>query len=146
MRLIAISVGIALVLTASTSIGQPQKRPATIDGLLGSAKTAAGLDWAGTFLRLCIPPAGGGAATASGPPSRDTWHAEPAKVADNLYFLGTKIHNAWAIVGSGGIIVIEALYDYAAADEIMGGMKKLGLDINKVKYVILSHAHADHDG
>jgi metal-dependent hydrolase (beta-lactamase superfamily II) len=25
-------------------------------------------------------------------------------------------------------------------------MKKLGLDINKVKYVILSHAHADHDG
>jgi metallo-beta-lactamase class B len=53
---------------------------------------------------------------------------------------------AWALVGSDGIIVLEALYDYAAADEIIGGMKKLGLDINKVKYVILSHAHADHDG
>src|SRR6266566_2463873 len=70
----------------------------------------------------------------------------PAKVADNLYFLGTKIHNAWAIVGNGGIIILEALFDYAAQDEIFGGMRKLSLDSRKVKYVILSHAHADHDG
>jgi metallo-beta-lactamase class B len=145
MRLIAVSVGIAVVLTASTAGVQAQNRPITIDGLLASAKIAAGLDWTGTFVRLCIPPALPGAA-GSGPPPRDTWHAEPAKVADNLYFLGTRIHNAWAIVGSEGIIVLEALYDYAAADEIIGGMKKLGLDIKKVKYVILSHAHADHDG
>jgi metallo-beta-lactamase class B len=49
-------------------------------------------------------------------------------------------------VGSQGIIVIEALFDYAAEDEILGGLKKVGLDANKVKYVILSHAHGDHDG
>ena len=49
-------------------------------------------------------------------------------------------------MGSEGIIVIEALFDYAAKDEILDGMKKVGLDQNKVKYVILSHAHADHDG
>jgi metallo-beta-lactamase class B len=42
--------------------------------------------------------------------------------------------------------VIEALFDYAANDEIFGGLRKLGLDRNKGKYVILSHAHADHDG
>src|SRR5262249_11999120 len=68
------------------------------------------------------------------------------KVADNFYFIGTKVHNAWAIVGSGGTIVLEALFDYAAQDEIIAGMKKLGLDTSKIKYVILSHAHADHDG
>jgi metallo-beta-lactamase class B len=116
---------------------------------LGKAKIAAGLDWAGTFLRLCIPPPRepqAAAPRAPGPPPKATWYAEPAKVADNLYFLGTKIHNAWALVGSDGIIIIEALYDYAANDEILGGMKKLGLDQTKVKYVILSHAHADHDG
>jgi metallo-beta-lactamase class B len=67
-------------------------------------------------------------------------------VADNLYFLGTKAHSSWAVVGSEGIIIIEALFDYAAKDEILDGMKKLGLDKNKVKYVILSHAHGDHDG
>ena len=77
---------------------------------------------------------------------RETWYSEPAKVADNFYFLGTKIHSAWALVGSQGIIIIEALFDYAAKDEILGGLKKLGLDANKVKYVILSHAHGDHDG
>jgi metallo-beta-lactamase class B len=67
-------------------------------------------------------------------------------VADNLYFLGTKIHSAWALAGSEGIIVIEALFDYAAKDEILDGLKKVGLDPGKVKYVILSHAHGDHDG
>ena len=85
-------------------------------------------------------------AAPPGPPAKDTWYAEPAKVADNLYFLGTKIHSAWALVGSDGIIILEALFDYAAPDEIVGGMKKLGLDTQKVKYVIISHAHADHDG
>ena len=70
----------------------------------------------------------------------------PQKVADNLYFLGTRIHSAWAIVGSQGVIVIEALFDYAARDEILDGLKKVGLDPKNVKYVILSHAHGDHDG
>src|SRR6185503_15348953 len=89
------------------------------------------------------PAANAGPAT---PPARASWYAEPAKVADNFYFVGTKIHSAWALVGSEGIIILEALYDYAAPDEIAGGMKKLGLDSNKVKYVIISHAHGDHDG
>ena len=124
----------------------------TVDSYLGVAKTAAGLDWAGTFLRLCVPPAtptAGRGARGGAPrpaPARETWYAEPAKVADNLYFLGTKIHSAWAVSGSDGIIIIEALFDYAAKDEILGGLRKVGLDRTKVKYVLLSHAHADHDG
>ena len=142
-----------------------------MDGLVSAAKVAAGTDWQGTFTRLCIPtperqggppagraatagraanagPAAGRAATAgprANPPS-ERWHVEPAKVADNLYFVGEKDHNAWAIVGSQGIILIEALFDYMTADEITGGMRKLGLDMSKVKYAVMSHAHADHDG
>ena len=143
MKLFAVAFGVVGLSAAQTTAP-------TIDGLVGTAKSAAGTDWAGTFLRLCIPPApaAGGArgTTTPGPPARDTWYAEPAKVADNLYFIGTKVHNAWAIVGSDGIIVLEALFDYAAQDEIVVGMKKLGLDTKKVKYVVLSHAHADHDG
>jgi metallo-beta-lactamase class B len=153
MKSIAMSMLAATVLVATIGIASAQTPPATVDSYLGAAKIAAGTDWAGTFLRLCIPPpasapAAGvaGTATPRRAPARETWYAEPAKVADNLYFLGTKIHSAWAIVGSQGIIVIEALFDYAAQDEILGGLKKLGLDRSKVKYVILSHAHGDHDG
>jgi len=153
MKSLTITILAATALVATIGIASAQAPPITVDRYLGAAKIAAGTDWAGTFLRLCIPVPSGlqaAAAPAAGasrrPPARETWHAEPAKVADNLYFVGTKIHSAWAIVGNQGIIIIEALYDYAAKDEILDGLKKLGLDKNKVKYVILSHAHADHDG
>ena len=140
---------LASLLLAAGSVAPAQTPPRTVDSYLGEAKAAAGTDWAGTFLRLCIPPppaSGPGGAGGRGVPAKATWYAEPAKVADNLYFLGTKIHSAWALVGNQGIIILEALYDYAAKDEILDGMKKLGLDAGKVKYVILSHAHGDHDG
>jgi len=175
-------VGIAgAVLIAAVGVASAQAPAPSLDRYIATAKAAAGLDWAGTFLRLCIPPSGGaqdgggqagagrgasgrgagaqnaGAQAAAGrgasgrgagprTPARETWYAEPAKVADNLYFLGTKIHSAWALVGSQGIIVIEALFDYAARDEVLDGLKKVGLDPKNVKYVILSHAHGDHDG
>ena len=146
-------ISVLVVLWITAGFVSAQTRPPTVDDYLGAAKLAAGTEWAGTFLRLCIPPPAAPQAGRAGqggvlrrPPAKETWYAEPAKVADNLYFLGTRIHSAWAIVGSEGIIVIEALFDYAANDEIFGGLKKLGLDRTKVKYVILSHAHADHDG
>lgn len=149
---------LTVALVATIGIASAQTTPTTVDAYLAAAKVAAGTEWAGTFLRLCIPPpaglqppgapaaVAGARATPRRSPAREIWYAEPAKVADNLYFLGTRIHSAWAIVGSQGIIVIEALFDYAAKDEILDGLQKLGLDKNQVKYVILSHAHADHDG
>ena len=146
MTLMMRSIGAVFLAAIVTPAQTP---PRTVDSYLAEAKIAAGTNWAGTFLRLCIPgPAGpqAGRRAGRGTPARETWYAEPAKVADNLYFLGTKVHSAWAIVGSQGIIVIEALFDYAAKDEILDGLKKVGLDACKVKYVILSHAHGDHDG
>jgi metallo-beta-lactamase class B len=140
---------ISALFAAALCVAPAQTPTLTVDSYLGAAKNAAGLEWAGTFLRLCIPPGpvtGGGRGGGRGTPARETWYAEPAKVADNLYFMGTKVHNSWALVGSQGIIIIDTLFDYATNDEILGGMKKLGLDPNKVKYIILSHAHADHDG
>ncbi|HEY7171866.1 MAG TPA: MBL fold metallo-hydrolase [Vicinamibacterales bacterium] len=144
-------VAATIFAVAAGSTASMQSPPQTVDGLVSAAKAAAGLEWSGTFLRLCVPPppaprGSGGRGGPAGPPPKISWYAEPAKVADNFYFLGTKIHNAWALVGSDGIIVFEALFDYAAPDEIADGMRKLGLDANKVKYVLLSHAHADHDG
>src|SRR5215813_1928444 len=122
MKSLKLIIGTAVVFAASLDVASAQTPPTTVDGLVSAAKTAAGLEWRGTFLRLCIPPPpaapagttadaagrGGARGTPPGPPARETWYAEPAKVADNLYFLGTKIHNAWAITGSEGTVVIEA--------------------------------------
>jgi metallo-beta-lactamase class B len=119
-----------------------------IDAHLAAAKAAAEFDFTGTLARTCIAPqTGPGRDVAPGPaPDRKTWFTEPAKVFDNLYFVGTKIHSSWALTGSDGIILIDTLYDYASEEAIVGGLKKLGLDPAKVKYVIISHAHGDHVG
>jgi hypothetical protein len=94
MKSHVVSIGTALAVIAGSGVTSAQPPPtASVDSLVSAAKNAAGLDWSGTFLRLCVvpPPAapGGGrgaAAAPAGPPAKDTWYAEPAKVADNLYF------------------------------------------------------------
>jgi metallo-beta-lactamase class B len=129
--------------------------PGTVDAHVLAAQKAAGLDFAGTLDVLCIQPADGsdpGAAERAANagrvranPPRESWFAEPAKVFDNVYWVGTKINSAWAIKTSAGIILLDTMYNYAAETEIVDGLKKLGLDPATIKYVIVSHGHGDHD-
>lgn len=119
--------------------------PDTEEAHLAAAKQAAGLDFPGTLVRTCVIPGMSPGGGGRGIPDRSTWYAEPARMFDNLYFIGTKIHSAWALKGKDGIIVIDTVFNYAAEDEIVSGLKKLGLDPATVKYVIVSHAHGDHD-
>jgi len=122
------------------------------------AKAAASTDLMGIYNTVCPEPpaapvagapAGRGRGAAGGvrqDPPREQWYTGPVKVFDNLYFVGTKIHGAWAVTTSDGIIVIDALYGYAAEPEIAEGLRKLGLDPARIKYVIVSHGHGDHSG
>src|SRR5688572_12289705 len=80
------------------------------------------------------------------PPPREQWYAEPAKVFDNLYFVGMTEFTAWAIPTSDGIIVIDPVYDYSVEASVVEGLKKLGLDAANIKYVLISHGHLDHAG
>ncbi|MGD1093925.1 MAG: MBL fold metallo-hydrolase [Bryobacteraceae bacterium] len=126
-----------------------QNTPDTIEAHLIAARNAAGFDFTGTLARLCVAPpfvSGVRDAAPGRPPARDTWFIEPAKVFDNLYFVGSKIHSSWALTTSAGIIIIDTLFTYNSEEEIVGGLKKLGLDPATIKYVIISHAHGDHVG
>jgi metallo-beta-lactamase class B len=89
---------------------------------------------------------GRGGGRQAGPPDRSTWHLEPVKVFDNLYFFGQTEYAVWAITTSQGIIVLDTIFDYSVEDEVVDGMKKLGLDAANIKFAIVSHAHPDHDG
>jgi metallo-beta-lactamase class B len=138
-----------LAMLAALGVAEAKAQGAdTIEAHLAAAKAAAGFDFAGTLVRICVAPqTGPGRDVAPGPaPDRSTWYIEPSKVFDNLYFVGTRIHNSWALTSSQGIILLDTLYDYAAEDAIIGGMTKLGLDPRQVKYTIVSHAHGDHVG
>ncbi len=148
-RLLAVGAfAAAAALTAHAQV----PTPATAEGLVAEAKRAAGLDHAGTFRRICVAPDNLNAAprppAPPGPravPDRATWYAAPYKVFDDLYFVGTQIHSAWALTTSDGIIVIDTLFDYAIEPEIVDGLTKLGLDPRDIEYVLISHAHGDHD-
>lgn len=133
-------------LAALLALSLPAAADDAVDAHLLAAKQAAGFDYTGALVRTCIAPAN---SVSTGPhgviPARETWHAEPVRMFDNLYFIGTKVHSAWAFKGSDGIIVIDTLFNYAVEDEMIDGLKKLGLDPAQVKYVIISHAHGDHD-
>ena len=56
------------------------------------------------------------------------------------------MNSAWAVKTSDGIILIDTLFGYAAQDAIVDGMKKAGLNPADIKYIVVSHAHGDHDG
>ena len=157
------ALAFSLLVAASLVAAQA---PADMERHIAAAKAAAGSDHVGLFERTCsqardfaaartaAPARGtraggaGGAAAGRGapppPPARDTWHAEPAKVFDNLYYVGEKEYSAWAVTTSEGIIVLDAIFDYSVEDEVVGGLKKLGLDPAQIKYVVVSHAHGDH--
>jgi metallo-beta-lactamase class B len=140
----------AAVLAQSADTGTAQKAAAT--ALLNSNNSgAARLACPATISAAPTsnPPGGGRGRGAAGPastPARDSWYAEGGQVFENLYLLTTKTNSAWAVNTSAGIILIDTLFAYAAQDEIVDGLKKVGLDPANIKYIIVRHAHGDHDG
>ena len=164
MKLLRVNIGTALVIVGSLYVHSvfaqqaPSKRnyEAEIQAALESAKTAAGFEHLGTLVRTCLLPQSGGenltdnvpayVTNPASAPVRATWYAEPAKVFDNLYFVGGKLHSSWALTTKEGIILIDTIYPYNSEELVIGGMQKLGLDPKNIKYVLISHAHADHIG
>ena len=164
MKLHKINIAIALFISACIAAAgafaqpAPAKRSfeAEITAELQAAKDASEFEFLGTVARICLLPQSLGENTTDVPypyvtnpasaPARKTWYVEPAKVFDNLYFVGGKVHSAWALKTSKGIILIDTIYPYNSEELIIGGMKKLGLNPKDIKYVLVSHAHGDHIG
>jgi metallo-beta-lactamase class B len=155
---VALAMAAGLGVNGGLAQQAPLKRDfeAEIRAALQSAKTAAEFEFLGTLVRTCLLPQSGGEDTrdnvpgyvanpASAPP-RDTWYAELARVFDNLYFVGGKIHSSWALATTEGIILIDTIYPYNSEELIIGGMRKVGLDPKNIRYVLISHAHGDHIG
>jgi len=86
-------------------------------------------------------------------PARSEWSFPPAKVFDNLYWLGSHAdslstpqvfgNSTWAVKTSEGIILIDSGMNYSVKELVTDGLKKLGEDPTQIRYLIISHAHSD---
>ena len=124
-----------------------------------------GNDYTGSFETICEeprPPAaprgaggggggrGGDGAAAGGQrgaapvgrnvPPRAQWYAPPARIFDNMYYVGSSNNSVYAITTAQGIVLINAGEYYSVEAEIVEGFKTLGLNTADIKYVIIADA------
>jgi metallo-beta-lactamase class B len=143
-------LGFLLCLTASGVLAQSAD---TADSYIAAAKKLAANEQTALIDLCTAAPSARPASTAApdsrppGPaPAASSWSRAPMKVFDNLYYVGERNYSAWAVTTSGGIIIVDAIFDYSVEAQVVGGLKALGLDPTQIKYVTISHAHRDHSG
>lgn len=147
---------VAVVALGSAAVAQTAPpAPDSIEGHIAAGKNAAGgrdntPDFYGLVTAICVAPLNGpprpDAPAPRENPNRKNAYLEPKKAFDDLYWMGTPSRSTWALTTNDGIILYDTQGVYDAEDVIVGGLKKLGFDPSKVKYVIVSHAHADEVG
>lgn len=80
------------------------------------------------------------------PQEMPDWYTYPVKVFDNMYFVGTRSLNSWAVVTSEGIVVVDPAFDYSVDLEVIRGLELMGRHPEDITYVIVNHGHSDHYG
>lgn len=70
---------------------------------------------------------------------------EPFRIFDNLYYVGIGWVSAYLVTTSDGLIVIDSLYGDFAGD-VVEGVRRLGFDPKRIRYVLVTHGHFDHVG
>ena len=76
------------------------------------------------------------------PTPREKWYAPPAKVFDNLYYIGTRTESTWALTTSAGIILVNTNFDWVTP-ELLDELRAFGLDPANIKYAIIVRSHSD---
>ena len=145
------AIGISLVLgllCAGIAYTQAQKPDADKDGMyehIMKAKKVAGTDLDMHFYHRCFVDPDYTDTIAK--LRKATAPMDPVQVFDNLYFIGQNAVSSWALKTSDGFIVFDSENNPAEAKQyIVGGMTKLGFDPHQIKYLIITHEHADHFG
>ncbi|KDM93559.1 beta-lactamase [Photobacterium galatheae] len=72
-------------------------------------------------------------------------YVEPFKMFDDVYYVGDKWVSSYLITTSSGLVLIDTL-ESPYGRWIPDSIKKLGLDPNDLKYIIITHGHSDHIG
>ena len=78
-------------------------------------------------------------------PAQSDWDEPfpPHRIADNLYYVGSKGLSSYLVTSSDGHILINSSFD-RTVPHIRASIEKLGYKFSDVKILLGSHAHADH--
>jgi metallo-beta-lactamase class B len=76
------------------------------------------------------------------PTPREKWYAPPAKIFENLYYIGTKTESTWALATAAGIILINTNFDWVTP-VLLDELRTFGLDPANIKYAIIVRSHSD---
>lgn len=79
-------------------------------------------------------------------PTFDLTPMEPARLFDNLYFVGTRSVGAFVINTKDGLIMIDTGWGGPDCSLFVNDIKRLGLNPGKIKLILISHEHLDHYG
>lgn len=71
---------------------------------------------------------------------------KPVKLFDNLYFSGTTAVGTFIIDTGEGLIMLDSGCSDLDASMNAEGYRKLGLDLSRIKLILISHEHFDHYG
>ena len=78
-------------------------------------------------------------------PASWTRAVEPARIAGNIYYVGTAELGAFLLAGDEGLILLDAPLE-ENTPLILRNIRKLGFDPARVRILLNSHAHFDHGG
>jgi metallo-beta-lactamase class B len=137
---------LSAVTAAATALAQAPPAPSVtkpdtpaVTQHIDLARKAAGTEWTAAVDFICkVNPDRANRA--------DDPEIAPTKLFDNVYAIGRTGTVVYAITTSAGIVLIDSGYADQLESVLLPGMKKVGLDPNTVRYVLLGHGHGDHFG
>lgn len=109
-----------------------------------AAEKLAGSDLTAPLF-LCKP-ASGAEVLKRATEGQSQW-LEPVRMFDNLSYIGNRFVGTYVLETSEGLILFDSLNNPKEAEtQLVPGLKQLGLDPARIKYVIVTHGHFDHFG
>jgi metallo-beta-lactamase class B len=146
LTLVAVSVSIASAQNAAAG-PDPSAAPsatqppgsAAANSHRAAADQAAGTRWPDAYKFLCAPEPHLG--NSPNDPA-----IEPQKIFDNVSIFGDRGTVIYAIRTTRGVILIDSSYPGKTTTLVLPALTALGIAPTDVKYILVSHGHADHFG
>jgi metallo-beta-lactamase class B len=100
---------------------------------------------AAAVLAVLLCGAGAAASQGGGHPASWTERIDPFRIAERVYYVGSRDLAAVLIDGGNGLILIDAgMPEFAP--QVLANIRALGFDPGEVKILLNSQAHLDHAG